>query len=388
MTRLFFFLCLFSTTRLLAQNYVVNGSFERGKPNPACIFSSNPDVFNESVEKWHTFNMVTPDLFSFDSACSAHLPRPRTGTRMTGLIMYHPGTDSDHEYDYHEYVEGRFARALTPGKRYEASVWVHEGREAGAEHIRQLFGAKSRGVLCGNFGFFFSTTPSAPGENIRNSIFTYDMKPQAVCRDIVYAPDGWTKITLAFTASEAYKYFIFGNFASDGVTPTDLQETDNSRIEAHNVGAAAQNQKIKRIAYYFFDDFAVVEAPEKPGMAQQLLSGEKVTFEARLLFDTDQYQLKPEASGELEKLYQALQQQPEIRLEISGHTDNVGPSAHNLTLSERRADAVRQYLSGKGIAPERLRIKGWGDARPVAGNHTPEGRAANRRAECRKLHTD
>ncbi|NDF97775.1 MAG: OmpA family protein, partial [Chitinophagia bacterium] len=82
-----------------------------------------------------------------------------------------------------------------------------------------------------------------------------------------------------------------------------------------------------------------------------------------------------------DKLAGLLQENPTIKIEIGGHTDNVGKAVDNLTLSDQRAKAVVDYLLAKKIDPARLSAKGYGITQPVADNNTPEGRALNRRTE-------
>ena len=71
----------------------------------------------------------------------------------------------------------------------------------------------------------------------------------------------------------------------------------------------------------------------------------------------------------------------DVKVEVAGHTDSVGTEEYNMGLSLRRAEAVRQYLVGKGIAADRLIVRGYGESRPVADNATAEGRFQNRRVE-------
>jgi outer membrane protein OmpA-like peptidoglycan-associated protein len=68
-------------------------------------------------------------------------------------------------------------------------------------------------------------------------------------------------------------------------------------------------------------------------------------------------------------------------VEVRGHTDSTGDEAHNLKLSERRADAVVEYMIKNGISPEQISARGFGETRPVDSNDTAEGRARNRRTE-------
>jgi outer membrane protein OmpA-like peptidoglycan-associated protein/tetratricopeptide (TPR) repeat protein len=99
----------------------------------------------------------------------------------------------------------------------------------------------------------------------------------------------------------------------------------------------------------------------------------------QVLFESNSYALLPASLPELNKLVQILEENPSMHIQISGHTDNVGKAADNLTLSTNRAKAIVQYLSSKGIATERLSYKGFGSDNPIATNETPEGRALNRR---------
>ncbi len=100
-----------------------------------------------------------------------------------------------------------------------------------------------------------------------------------------------------------------------------------------------------------------------------------------IFFDFDKATLRQESTGELERLQKLLAETPALRLEISGHTDNVGKAAYNKDLSQRRAKAVVDYLLAKGIDRGRLTFAGYGDTEPVAPNTTKAGRQLNRRTE-------
>jgi outer membrane protein OmpA-like peptidoglycan-associated protein len=100
-----------------------------------------------------------------------------------------------------------------------------------------------------------------------------------------------------------------------------------------------------------------------------------------VFFEFNKWELKPESQVELDKLFTLLKQNPQMRIEISGHTDNIGGEEHNLTLSENRAKAVFNYLVSKGIREDRMRFAGYGYSTPIAPNDTEEGRATNRRTE-------
>jgi OmpA-OmpF porin, OOP family len=105
-----------------------------------------------------------------------------------------------------------------------------------------------------------------------------------------------------------------------------------------------------------------------------------------ILFETGKSDLKPESTPTLKAIAAALKGHPDLKVEIQGHTDNVGSAASNLTLSQARAEAVKAALvADYSIAEGQLSAKGLGDTKPVGKNTTPEGRANNRRVEIVKL---
>lgn len=102
-------------------------------------------------------------------------------------------------------------------------------------------------------------------------------------------------------------------------------------------------------------------------------------------FDFDKATLRPDSYTQLKELLEYLLRHEEVKIEIAGHTDNIGTDAHNLKLSQNRANTILNYLTGKGIKATRLTAKGYGAAEPVADNATEEGRQLNRRTEVRVL---
>jgi outer membrane protein OmpA-like peptidoglycan-associated protein len=100
-----------------------------------------------------------------------------------------------------------------------------------------------------------------------------------------------------------------------------------------------------------------------------------------IFFETASYALLPASTVELDNLTDLMKANPAMRIEVGGHTDNVGNDEANQKLSEHRASAVRDFLLAHGIAPDRVTAKGYGESRPVASNDTEEGRAQNRRTE-------
>jgi len=97
-------------------------------------------------------------------------------------------------------------------------------------------------------------------------------------------------------------------------------------------------------------------------------------------FDFDRYSLRPEATRALDEAIKSLQDNPQLHIEVEGHTCNIGTAEYNLALGERRANAVRDYLTGRGIGADRLRTVSYGEERPKHDNSREETRRLNRRA--------
>lgn len=98
-----------------------------------------------------------------------------------------------------------------------------------------------------------------------------------------------------------------------------------------------------------------------------------------VLFETNSDALLPSSAHDLQTLYAFMKANPTVRIEIQGHTDDVGEEADNMDLSTRRANQVKTYLENLGISASRLEARGYGESQPIASNNTEAGRALNRR---------
>ena len=105
-----------------------------------------------------------------------------------------------------------------------------------------------------------------------------------------------------------------------------------------------------------------------------------ITLDSGVLFDVDKYDIRPEAQETLNQLAKLLTEAGITAFEIDGHTDSNADDAYNQTLSENRANAVKEYLKAQGVTAE-ITTQGYGESRPVATNETAEGRQQNRRVE-------
>lgn len=121
--------------------------------------------------------------------------------------------------------------------------------------------------------------------------------------------------------------------------------------------------------------------PQKKPVAETfgtLEAGKSLVLE-NVFFEQSKYALSPTSFAELDKLVRTLQQNPAVRIEIAGHTDDVGDPRLNQSLSEYRARVVMNYLIRQGIADDRIEATGYGGSRPLTENTTEVGRAKNRR---------
>jgi outer membrane protein OmpA-like peptidoglycan-associated protein len=144
---------------------------------------------------------------------------------------------------------------------------------------------------------------------------------------------------------------------------------------------------VSKDGYLFYSENFMLEGQHtaiEPYLKKIMLSpfrvGEKMLL-ANVFFEVDSWQLKKESLAELNRLSDLLKNNKELKVEIGGYTDATGTKEHNLSLSEKRALTVVDFLVESGIRSDRLKFKGYGNASPVGDNITSEGRKLNRRTE-------
>jgi outer membrane protein OmpA-like peptidoglycan-associated protein len=143
---------------------------------------------------------------------------------------------------------------------------------------------------------------------------------------------------------------------------------------------------VNRKGYLFFsENFPLSQKPPdstyRVDIPLQPLEANATVVLKNIFFDVNKYELKEESTSELDKVVLLLKENPNLTIQINGHTDNVGNPADNLKLSNDRARAVVNYLRLKGIETGRLKAKGFGATKPVASNESEQGRSMNRRTE-------
>jgi len=266
----------------------------------------------------------------------------------------------------------------------------HDGKWGNPQNLGYPINTKGEeGMLVvsldGRTAYFASDRPGGKGGL---DIYTFELpafaRPQPATYVEAQVTDAVTgyPITakLEFTDLNTGKVFVSGSTKSDG---TFLVCLPIGRNYALNVG---------KDKYLFFSEnfnLADLASLDKPFLLNIELQPIGIAIAnstpivlRNVFFETGSASLMPESLSELDRLAQLLKESPALKIQINGHTDNVGDDAFNQTLSEARAKAVQDYLLAKGIAPGRLRYKGYGETKPILGsNATAEGRARNRRTE-------
>lgn len=144
---------------------------------------------------------------------------------------------------------------------------------------------------------------------------------------------------------------------------------------------------------YLFQSLNLDIPPDKDKMKLPPIVLKKIRANANIVlnnifFDFDKASLRPDSKPELQRVANVLKDNPSMKIEISGHTDNKGSATYNLKLSESRAKSVVDFLISSGIEKSKLSFKGYGFLKPIASNETEEGRQQNRRTEFKVMAID
>ena len=183
---------------------------------------------------------------------------------------------------------------------------------------------------------------------------------------------------LAYLASQRVE--IAKTAAEQHVAEAQIQQTTEERDRVLLDARTREAQRAKQQAQAATTQAQQLQQELAALQAKQTDRGLVLTL-GDVLFETGRADLRPGALRNLYPLVTFLQKYPERRVLIEGHTDNVGSEAYNLDLSQRRADAVRDFLSQNGVNTAQIATRGYGKASPVASNDTAAGRQQNRRVE-------
>lgn len=192
-----------------------------------------------------------------------------------------------------------------------------------------------------------------------------DMYPISMSEELIESDSNkWQRISGVFEADDKYEYIIIGNFSPDKSIEF-TKEKDGLTY-----------------GYYLLDDVAL--RPLNPKVAQELSTNEIIVLE-HVMFEFDKAKIQEVSKPQLDELAKYLSSNENYQLEIMGHTDSKGSVAHNLKLSQERANSIKQYLTEKGIDELRIVPIGLGSKYPIVDNETEENRKINRRVEIKVI---
>lgn len=361
-----------------------------GQPLPNLVPNPGFEDYDAKPREISQLNLARPwlslatsgnepaELFAAGSLARVSVPQNFNGTEAahggTAYAGFIPFSKMDDER-YREFFVVPLTEPLEAGCTYRAACFVSLAERAhwAVDGIQLLLSA--RGPLLIEQGYARS-------------------QPQVSAQQIITETNGWTEISGMLRASGGERLLTIGNF--------QLSEDTGARRRI----ARGKDREAGDIAYYYLDDVSVVKvmeadgSPAKPRPAEPAAAvaeaapasppaltplpkpekGKPVRLD-NIYFESDQARLLPTSAPALNQLADLLAANPSWTITIGGHTDDTNTSAHNLLLSRERAAAVRAYLVGKNITPNRLRAEGFGETQPVAPNTTPEGRERNRRVE-------
>ncbi|MEM1322005.1 MAG: OmpA family protein [Bacteroidota bacterium] len=336
----------FNNTTTTAQNLVPNPSFEQsGSFGDRWI--STRSIFDTLMAEWTSPNEGSPDILFVESIKEKALRpprryvnlmpyRPHSGEVMVGIKTYGCETRMVH---CREYIQAELKEPMIIGETYYAEFWVRP--------IKYSF-------FHNYLGMAFSTYKCDDKEP---GVMHYQL-PLILSEEILNE-QRWIKISGSFVADEPYTHLLVGNFYTaqnitlDSITPPKMDH-----------------------AYYLLDD--ILLRHEK--RFQEIAVGTSLVLN-NIFFETGEAILLSKSFLELDQLYAYLKENSSVRIQLSGHTDNIGDNDFNLQLSIDRAEVVADYLQSLGIEKERIEYRGLGASDPVADNDTEAGRQQNRRVE-------
>lgn len=361
---LFVSFLFFKGESIFCQNLVLNGSFEE---KLGCPVDYN-QIQLIHIASWKQLGNGTPDYFN---ACSKSVGVPNnvfgsevasTGEAYAGLVTFTTG-----KKNYREYLCSKLTRTLVAGELICVEVNI------------------SSADLCSYYsdGFGVLLSENEPRQMAQECL---DIKasvenPRLYLLDQV---DGWVRMGNIYKATGGEKYITIGNFKKD--------------LETNVLHRTTPGRSMSDYSYLYVDDVVVKAVKSKADCSceneilQSLVVDPPLQLsqydEIRLddiLFNFDKSFLTDSAKAELDEVYSLLKRNKSMYLEVQGHTDNKGEDNYNIGLSKKRAEAVVNYLTKKGIETSKLQIKYFGASVPAKPNESEYGRAKNRRVEFRVL---
>lgn len=373
------------TQKSVAQNFIPDSSFEANSNVPILLSSIGLNA-SWSAPTWGTTDLFCECGKKLKEKSEAQVPINPFGTQKANTGKCYAGFYLFSHADYREYLITQLNSPLNGGTKYELSFWLS-------------LADYSRAAIFRMGAVFLNAKPTyTSSEVIRNLKPKYIPLKNQLGNDTV----NWHYITMEYDAQGGEQYLLLGSF--------DIYDYEETDVKAPKHVRTKINQRTNRDAYYYIDDVSLHQLPE-PVLAKwdtivapvvdtirqasvpvanfgndttkpiiEVLV-DKTFILKNILFETNRAVLLPSSYTELDAFAVYLVKNPQIYIEIGGHTDNTGSEEKNKTLSEKRANAVADYLVTKGVELMRVTYKGYGSTKPIADNGTDEGKKQNRRVE-------
>lgn len=335
-------------------NLVPNPGFEKFSDQPSGWYYSGKDFSRISLY-WTSPNDSSPDVYapgtdipdSWKAAGFGNV-KPFEGKAHAGITVYGCENGKPH---CREYVQVQLTEPLVRGQRYGFSCMVaHLQKSVFVRNIELLF------------------TEQEIEEAGHEPIL---LTPTLVLDRWIPSDGKWYRWSGHFVANQPSSFLTIGNFNTDDKSQFKLPFRSDLRF-----------------GYYYLDDVRLFKIPpilptppsESPLSDFDPKSGGVVSL-SRIYFEHDRIDFMPRGLIQLQQLFEFLSRYPDMRVEIIGHTDNVGSPEYNQQLSERRSREVVSWLVSKGLDRNRLVSSGSGSSEPISSNITSLGRSQNRRVE-------
>jgi OOP family OmpA-OmpF porin len=351
---------------LNAQNLVPNPGFEELIRCPQSFSTDRNDFI---VPGWVSATRGTPDQFHACSWTEADVPynwagssNAHNGKGYVGIYAWMLRADNNH---YREYIQCELAEPLKAGLRYRLEFYFKLSSYS-------VYSIDRIGMLLS------SERPQSNHDQVIDAIPTLSVEKDS---SITAETGSWEHAEMEYVAQGGELFVTIGNFF-------DNQSTRHTKLP-HRTGKSSM---LTHSAYYYIDDVGVtlLDPVHIEPKAVVYLEFDEDRIELNrdyilknIQFEFDSYTLLKSSFHELDLVARYMISNPHVRARLAGHTDFLGSEPYNVTLSQKRARSVADYLISKGVKPDRITSFGFGKSRPIALEKTDEARSINRRVEIR-----
>lgn len=336
------------TVSIHSQNLVHNGGFEDFTACPVKMSNLNRDA-----QYWNAPTLGTTDYFNQCSKTKLGIPlnfkgkqEAFEGSAYAGLYLFAPK-------DYREYIQVSLQETLQKGHRYvlQISLSLSEKSDGAVKDIGALFSEKPLSV---------HTKRYLSNSNLIGIGTQTNHPKQFPVMGYLDDKKNWMQLNLEIVAKGFENNLILGNFKSNRSTDYTDFKSNAPRVEGYS--------------YYYVDDVSLTYlGPEYRPNETYVLD--------HVNFNFDRFDLQPKAKQSLKDVFEYLKKNPNLKVSISGHTDDLGSDDYNDVLSRQRAKSVARYLMALGLDKNRISTKGFGNQVPLDTTLSEKARRKNRRVE-------